>query len=140
MDKRKKEIGIIEAAIVMAVFLAMCTPVSAIDPITSSWSTVAPSIDGNFIAGEWENPQLLIPSPIHTYVYFVNDNENLYICVDAANGAAGDYTKDDSDACELIFDTYPREEWSPGHEDGFSIVGNGIKVHYVYNGFWSGAL
>jgi hypothetical protein len=137
MDTEKKGKVIFKAAIVMAVFLAMCVPASARPPptpqapISSDWATVAPSIDGDFSDGEWENAQLLIPSPIHTYVYFMNDNENLYICVDAANGDGGDYTEDAFDYCDMVFDTDPHEVWTPGHEDIFAINGTGYGEHLV---------
>ena len=136
MDKRNLAIGIFKAAIVIAVFLAMCAPASAQPPpapptIYSDWATVAPSIDGNFTDGEWENAQLLIPSPIHTYVYFMNDNEYLYICVDAASGVSGDYTEDGFDYCDMVFDTDPHEVWTPGHEDIFAINGTGYAEHLV---------
>jgi hypothetical protein len=134
MDNRNLAIGIFKAAIVMVVFWAMCVPATApapSAPIYSDWSAFAPSIDGDFTDGEWETAQLLIEDPIHTYVYFMNDNEHLYICVDAANGAGGDYTEDDGDYCNFLFDTPPRGVWSPGHEDGFCIYGSEAKYHSV---------
>ena len=132
MDNRNLAIGIFKVAIITAVVLALCTP--AIAPgtptIYSEWSTFAPSIDGYFSDGEWKNAQLLIPSPIHTYVYFMNDNELLYICVDAANAGGGDYTEDWGDQCSIHFDTGHDEVRTLGHEDVFWIGGEG-KWHFV---------
>lgn len=98
-----------------------------------------PAIDGAFSAGEWTNPQLLIESPIHTYVYFTNDDDFLYVCVDAANAAGGDYTENVSDHCDLVFDTGNDEVWTQGHEDYFHITGGGTKEHKVASstaGIW----
>lgn len=90
-----------------------------------------PAIDGAFSAGEWTNSQLLIESPIHTYVYFTNDDDFLYVCVDAANAAVGDFTEDVSDHCDLVFDTGNDEAWTQGNEDYFHITGGGTKEHNV---------
>jgi len=100
-------------------------------PIDSDWEFTAPTIDGNFDPGEWTYPQLLIEEPIHTYVYSMNDDEYLYVCVDAANLDGGDYTEDDSDECSLHFDTGHDEVWTPGHEDAFTLYGDGSTDHWV---------
>jgi hypothetical protein len=100
-------------------------------PKNSSWTTVAPIVDGSFTQGEWTNAQLLIEDPIHTYVYFMNDNSFLYVCVDAANLFGGDYTEDDNDYCDLVFDTGHDELWEEGHEDWFRVYGDGRTEHNV---------
>jgi len=103
-------------------------------PIDSDWEFTAPTIDGNFDPGEWTYPQLLIEEPIHAYVYSTNDDEYLYVCVDAANAVVldgGDYTPDDWDQCSLHFDTGHDEQWTPGHEDAFKLYGNGSTAHWV---------
>ena len=97
----------------------------------SDWRTTVPIIDGNFNPGEWTNAQLLIDDPIHTYVYFMNDNYFLYVCVDAANLDGGDYSEDPGDYCDLVFDTGHDEAWTPGHEDYFHVRGDGINSHMV---------
>jgi len=97
----------------------------------SDWRSVVPIIDGNFNPGEWTNAQLLIDDPIHTYVYFMNDNYFLYVCVDAANLDGGDYTQNDADHCDLFFDTGHDEVWTLGHEDWFRIYGDGTTEHHV---------
>lgn len=99
--------------------------------IDSDREFIAPTIDGDFSPGEWTNPQLLIESPIHTYVYFTNDDDFLYVCVDAANAAGGDYTANVSDHCDLVFDTGNDEVWTQWYEDYFHITGGGTKEHMV---------
>ncbi|MFC1971326.1 GLUG motif-containing protein [Chloroflexota bacterium] len=102
--------------------------------INSEWIDAPPIIDGNFPDGEWTNHQLLIEDPIHTYVYFKNDASFLYVCVDAANTILGDYTEDDDDYCDLVFDTGNDETWTEGDEDYFQIRGDGGKMHLIATG------
>ena len=108
-------------------------------PVESDLELLPPTIDGDFSPGEWTNPQLLIDSPIPTNVYFSNDNAFLYVCVDAANAAGGDYSQDPGDYCDLFFDTGHDEASTPGHEDWFRIWGDGTKEHVVTSAipaFW----
>jgi hypothetical protein len=100
-------------------------------PIESDFNFRQPTIDGVFSHAEWTNPQLLIETPIPTSVYFANDRDFLYILVDAANAAGGDYTEGEGDHCLLMFDTNNDEVISKGHEDLFIIYGNGYKWHAV---------
>lgn len=100
-------------------------------PVESDLAFLPPTIDGVFSPGEWTGPQLLIDSPIPTNVYFSNDDAFLYVCVDAADEAGGDYSQDDLDYCDLFFDTGHDEAWTPGHEDLFRIYGVGTKEHMV---------
>jgi len=97
----------------------------------SDWRIVVPIIDGNFNEGEWTNAEILIENPIHTYVYFQNDDSFLYVCVDAANEVGGDYSQNDADHCDLFFDTGHDEVWTLGHEDWFRIYGDGMTEHHV---------
>ena len=102
--------------------------------IFSTWTNNPPNIDGLFSAGEWSNPQLEILSPIHTFVYFVNDADNLYIMVDAANAASGDYTDESLDHVRLDFDTKDRNTWNVGYDDMFILSGkggSGTLEHYI---------
>lgn len=71
--------------------------------LKSQWAEKTPVIDGVYAQSEWGEPQLHITSPIPTYVYFKNDLDFLYVCVDAANGVGGDYTEEDQDHCTLAF-------------------------------------
>lgn len=89
-------------------------------PLNSNWAHKPPTIDGIFSNNEWVNPQLeLIPPdfPIHALVYIMNDVNHLYVCVDAADAAFGDYTADTSDApygdyCVLAFDVGNDGVWT----------------------------
>jgi len=103
--------------------------------IDGDWIDTPPVIDGYFADGEWTDYQLLIEAPIHTQVYFRNDASFLYVCVDAANDGVnlsiGDYSEDDGDYCDLVFDTGNDEAWTQGHEDYFHITGDGGKSHMV---------
>lgn len=60
----------------------------------------------------------------------MNDNENLNICVDAANGAGGGYTENYSDQCSLHFDTGHDEVNTSSHKDIFWLGGEG-NWHFV---------
>ena len=74
--------------------------------INSQWTNSPPSIDGVVGSGEWSNLQITFQSPeypdsyvLPTYVYFMNDNTNLYVMVDAV----GDTTDNEYDECLLTF-------------------------------------
>ncbi|WP_455281552.1 hypothetical protein, partial [[Eubacterium] cellulosolvens] len=76
--------------------------------ITSQYVRSPPTIDGKFTAGEWFNLQIVMTEPdfpIDAFAYFLNDDSNLYVLVDAIedtvqnpSGSGG------SDECLLIFD------------------------------------
>ena len=70
--------------------------------IKSMWTNSPPSIDGHMSAGEWSNLQITMtsPFPVEAYAYFLNDNNYLYVLVDAV----GDTTNNPSDECLLVFD------------------------------------
>ncbi len=74
--------------------------------ITAQWTTQPPTIDGTVTQGEWSNLQIAFESPTYpssyvlpTYVYFLNDQNNLYVLVDAV----GDTQDSSSDQCLLVF-------------------------------------
>jgi len=101
-------------------------------PINSGWTSRPPTIDGAFSAGEWTNPQLeLTPPafPIHALVYFMNDANYLYISVDAADAAYGDYTEDFGDYCVLAFDVGNDGLWTKDVDTVFVIHGSGDVYH-----------
>jgi len=108
-------------------------------PLQSGWTSRPPTIDGAFSAGEWTNPQLLITSPIHTYVYIMNDASYLYVCVDAGK-VAGDYTEDTGDYCVLAFDVGNDGVWTAGTDTVFRLMGNGVLEHYLAAGVTPGGL
>jgi len=87
--------------------------------INSQWTNSPPAIDGKFTDGEWSNLQITFNSPeypadyvLPTYAYFLNDESNLYVLVDAV----GDTTDADLDECLLIFDN------NSNPTDGFTVV------------------
>jgi hypothetical protein len=74
--------------------------------IMSQWTTQPPTIDGTVTQGEWSNLQITFDSSTYpasyvlpTYVYFLNDQSNLYVLVDAV----GDTLDNPSDQCLLVF-------------------------------------
>jgi hypothetical protein len=70
--------------------------------INSQWTETPPTIDGRFTEGEWSNLQIHMTAPsyqIEAFVYFLNDNSNLYVLVDAV----GDQTNSAMDECLLVF-------------------------------------
>lgn len=97
--------------------------VAAARPVINSiWTETPPTIDGAFMSGEWNSPQIFIENTtttIETYVYFMNDKVNLYVMVDAV----GDTTDGGNDECLLVF-----------HNNGtirlFEIVGASGKVEH----------
>jgi hypothetical protein len=97
----------------------------------SKYAFLPPTIDGEFSHGEWTSRQLLIEYPIPTNVYFSNDDDFLYVCVDAADETGGDFTQNGSDHCLLVFDTGHDEYTSEGRENMFKLYGNGNKEHRV---------
>jgi hypothetical protein len=74
--------------------------------ITSQWTTHPPTIDGTVTPGEWSNLQITFDSSTYpasyvlpTYAYFMNDQNNLYVLVDAV----GDVLDNSLDQCLLVF-------------------------------------
>ena len=70
--------------------------------INSQWTEMPPTVDGTFTEGEWWNLQIHMTAPsyqIEAFVYFLNDNSNLYVLVDAV----GDETNSAMDECLLVF-------------------------------------
>ena len=86
--------------------------------IESRWTTSPPTIDGVFSPAEWISPQIAIDGPIHTFAYFVNDKDNMYVMVDALN----DTTDDGLDDCLLWF-------YSSGVNKSVEIYGFGGTTH-----------
>lgn len=87
--------------------------------INSQWTDSPPDIDGKFTDGEWSNLQITFKSPeypadyvLPTYAYFLNDDSNLYVLVDAV----GDTTDVANDECLLIFDN------NSNPADGFTVI------------------
>jgi len=99
-------------------------------PLNSGWASKPPNINGEFFPDdEWTNPQLEIMSDIHTFVYFINDESYLYICVDAGQ-TTGDYTEETQDFCWFVFDVGNDNLWTEGVDTVFSITGSGHTYHF----------
>lgn len=80
--------------------------------LQSTWTDKAPKIDGVSSSGEWFNLVILMkpPSyPIEAYVYMMNDNNWLYVLVDAV----GDTTDEANDESLLMFDYDHGAPWIP---------------------------
>ena len=95
--------GLLVGLMVLTIGLTLVPFVSAGPVINTMWTSNPPNIDGRFTQGEWYNLQIsmtLPDYPIEAYAYFMNDNSNLYVLVDAV----GDKTQDASDECLLVFD------------------------------------
>jgi hypothetical protein len=89
---------LVSAATVIVPFAYSQKPV-----ITSQYTASPPTIDGQFMAGEWSNLQIVMTEPdfpIDAFAYFMNDDSNLYVLVDAVE----DTTQDAMDECLLVFD------------------------------------
>jgi len=95
--------------LIVAILLMMSLLIPSVNstrPIVKSvWAASLPSVDGKFTPGEWASPQIVFEVPpyptsfLKTYVYFVNDNEKMYVMVDAV----GDRTDDQLDEVLLEF-------------------------------------
>lgn len=76
--------------------------------ITSQWTDRPPNIDGKFVAGEWSNLQIVMTEPdfpIDAFAYFMNDDSNLYVLVDAIEDTTENpINPGPADECLLIFD------------------------------------
>jgi hypothetical protein len=92
-------------AFLLAILLHIPSGYSARPVVNGVWTTTPPTVDGKFSTGEWTAPQLVFEVPpypasfLKTYVYFVNDNQKLYVMVDAV----GDRTDDQRDEVLLEF-------------------------------------
>jgi len=104
-----KEIGINdakEADKVNLAFAAYGTATPATPLLNSTYTTAVPIIDGNYysVANEWPSntaeAALEISGPIHTLVYLKNDNNFLFMMVNAAS-VSGDYTEENQDHCTV---------------------------------------
>jgi hypothetical protein len=131
---------LVSAAAVIVPFAYSQRPV-----INSQWTDSPPKIDGMFMAGEWSNLQIVMTEPdfpIDAFAYFLNDNFNLYVLVDAIE----DTTQDTGDECLLVFDFDSRirisikgtsDSTTKSSEDfdaaiGFESSPNSPNTHVIY--------
>lgn len=116
--------------------LAVGAEASMVPVLDSRWVYVPPIINGQFPATEsWGNPQLELMPPdyaIHTFVYFMNDHDRIYILVDAANLAWGDYSEDLEDHCTIVLynplDNVTIKLTIFGDERGLVLLGAGSTL------------
>ena len=88
--------------------------------VDSRHTGVPPVIDGK-MEGLWSNPQITMKTPdypIDAFAYFLNDQSNLYILVDAV----GDTTQEALDECLLWFGFAPS---FPGYTARVNVFGDG---------------
>ena len=130
MRRSSLSLGLLSMILCLLLVASLPSYCSAVRPvIQSSWTTTPPVIDGNFLSGEWSNLQLVFKSPdypdsyvLPTYVYFLNDNSNLYVLVDAV----GDPADGVSDECLLWFNFINTVK--------VSIIGaSGTKINTNFN-------
>ena len=117
--------------------------------ITSQYTSRPPTIDGKFTPGEWFNLQIVMTEPdfpIDAFAYFLNDNSNLYVLVDAIEDTVQNPIGGSADECLLIFDYESNkivrirgtsdvsEKSSEDFEAaiGFDSSPNSANIHVIY--------
>lgn len=114
---------------------------SAVPVITSSWSSVRPTIDGAYSSGEWAEATAISlrtadgSNDIEVVMYVMNDGSNLYICYDVR----GDTSMNSGDSSSIGFDVGADDTISHESEDEFVVGGMAPnwEAHYEYNNSWS---
>ncbi|MCK5626526.1 hypothetical protein KAI23_01000 [Candidatus Bathyarchaeota archaeon] len=131
---------LVSTAAVMIPFAYSQRPV-----VNSQYTGSPPTIDGTFTPGEWFNLQIVMTEPdfpIDAFAYFMNDDFNLYVLVDAIE----DTTENSNDECLLIFDFESNkiirirgtsENWQKNSENfeaaiGFDSSPNSPNTHMIY--------
>jgi len=101
-----RHLRVLDLLLVMTVLLGALISVPNVKAgrpvINVQWTEMPPTVDGTFTEGEWWNLQIHMTAPsyqIEAFVYFLNDNSNLYVLVDAV----GDQTNSAMDECLLVF-------------------------------------
>lgn len=101
-------LSIITILLVSAVTVIVPFAYSQRPIITSQYTSRPPTIDGKFAAGEWSNLQIVMTEPdfpIDAFAYFMNDDFNLYVLVDAIEDTTQNpINAGSADECLLIFD------------------------------------
>lgn len=94
---------LVSTAAVMIPFAYSQRPV-----VNSQYTGSPPTIDGTFTPGEWFNLQIVMTEPdfpIDAFAYFMNDDSNLYVLVDAIEDTTENpINPGPADECLLIFD------------------------------------
>jgi len=130
MESKRIEILVVFVSIGLLIFstfgLLFINPQSSTSDIKSGWKTNNTIIDGEITnAIEWQDATAIYINS-KSILYVKNDNNNLYLCLDAI----GDTTLDDGDFFRIHFDTGNDCNWTPGGEDGFAY----------YSGWFSGGM
>ena len=109
--------------------------------ISSTWTDVAPSIDGVMEPGEWDGSSavdLVEEDPaneLDSMLIAMNNATHLFICYDSV----GDTSEDEDDASSFSFDTDNDGIATNGAEDQFMMYcAPDSTAHYSYDlGWWS---
>ena len=99
--------------------------------LDSGWKSNNITIDGKFTnSSEWQDASSIQISTV-SILYFKNDNESLFLCLDAIS----DISNDEGDFFRIHFDTNNDDIWTPGEEDVFAYYTGLFKggTHYVEN-------
>jgi hypothetical protein len=99
--------------------------------IGSAWKQSSVQIDGEITnSSEWQD-SISVRIESKSILYIKNDNNSLYICLDAI----GDQTFDDGDFFRIHFDTDNDNVWTPGEEDAFAYYSGLFSggTHYIEN-------
>lgn len=99
-----------------------------------AFATVAPTIDGAYAHGEWDDASAVnfswtVGNSVAGFLLVKNDDEFLYLALDAI----GDASEDPLDTARLAFDTGNDETVTEGAEDEFVLGGHAPnnQAHYV---------
>jgi hypothetical protein len=107
MIRRILSFSIITILLVSVISVIVPFAYSQRPEITSQYTSSPPTIDGKFTAGEWINLQIVMTEPdfpIDAFAYFMNDDSNLYVLVDAVEDTVQNPLPVPADECLLIFD------------------------------------
>jgi hypothetical protein len=136
---------LVSTAAVMIPFAYSQRPV-----INSQYTVSPPTIDGTFTPSEWFNLQIVMTEPdfpIDAFAYFMNDDSNLYVLVDAIEDTTENSNNPGpADECLLIFDFESNkiirirgtsENWEKNSENfeaaiGFDSSPNSATTHKIY--------
>lgn len=135
IKKKKKIIGIIGLIGLISLLIVSIIGLNIIDSeiftLNSGWKINNVSIDGRFTnSSEWSDASKIQLNEV-SFLYFKNDNESIYLCLDGI----GDENLDDGDFFRIHFDTNNDNNWSAGEEDSFAYY-SGIfsgGTHYILN-------
>ncbi|MFX0037213.1 MAG: hypothetical protein ACFE9I_16395 [Candidatus Hermodarchaeota archaeon] len=122
-------IGFISLLIISIIGLNLSEP--QFFSLDSGWKIEDVSIDGIFTNNsEWSDASKIQINEV-SFLYFKNDNDCIYLCLDAI----GDMTLDDGDFFRIHFDTNNDKVWSAGEEDSFAYYSGMFSggTHYILN-------